>query len=84
MIAYFEQQIWDSVGGKPDLDLETWKYFGESLGWRIKNNWKPYEFLSFTLAAPVGQLPRAVWSMRLDGRRKRLSALTSRLVNYKI
>ncbi|MEH2282354.1 MAG: GUN4 domain-containing protein [Nostoc sp.] len=74
-----QKQIWDSVGGKPDLDLETWKYFGESLGWRIKNNWKSYEFLSFTLAAPLGQLPRAIWSMRLDGRRKRLSALTSRL-----
>ncbi|MDZ8091152.1 MULTISPECIES: GUN4 domain-containing protein [unclassified Nostoc] len=74
-----QKQIWDSVGGKPDLDLETWKYFGESLGWRIKNNWKPYEFLSFTLTAAVGQLPRAIWSMRLDGRRKRFSALTSRL-----
>ncbi|MHC5735290.1 protein kinase domain-containing protein [Nostoc sp.] len=74
-----QKQIWDSVGGKPDLDIETWEYFGEWLGWRIKNNWKPYEFLSFTLAAPVGQLPRAIWSMRLDGRRKRLSALTSRL-----
>ncbi|BDI14356.1 hypothetical protein ANSO36C_01580 [Nostoc cf. commune SO-36] len=79
-----QKQIWDSVGGKPDLDLETWKYFGESIGWRIKNNWKPYAFLSFTLTAPAGQLPRAVLSMRLDGRRKRLSALTSRLVNCKI
>ncbi|YAG11445.1 non-specific serine/threonine protein kinase [Nostoc sp. DSM 114161] len=79
-----QKRIWDSVGGKPDLDLETWQYFGECLGWRIKNNWKPYDFLSFTLAAPAGQLPRAVWSMRLDGRTKRLSALTSRLVNCKI
>ncbi|MEH2172800.1 serine/threonine-protein kinase [Nostoc sp.] len=79
-----QKQIWDSVGGKPDLDFKTWKYFGECLGWRIKNNWKPYEFLSFTLTAPAGQLPRAVWSMRIVGRRKRLSALTSKLVNCKI
>ncbi|MBG1241392.1 GUN4 domain-containing protein [Nostoc sp. NZL] len=79
-----QKRVWDSLGGKPDLDLETWKYFGECLGWRIKNNWKPYDFLSFTLAAPAGQLPRAVWSMRLDGRRKRLCALTSRLIDCKI
>ncbi|MBC6436435.1 protein kinase, partial [Nostoc sp. HG1] len=53
-----QKRIWDSVGGKPDLDFETWEYFGECLGWRIKNNWKPYDFLSFTLTAPAGQLPR--------------------------
>ncbi len=79
-----QKQIWDRVGGKPDLDFKTWKYFGESLGWRIKNNWKLYDSLSFTLTAPAGQLPRAVWSMRIVGRRKRLSALTSKLVNCKI
>nr|WP_256973258.1 serine/threonine-protein kinase [Nostoc sp. T09] len=79
-----QKQIWGSVGGKPDLDLETWKYFGECLGWRHKNNWILYQSLSFKLASPAGHLPRAIWSMRLDGRRKRFSALTSRLTDCKI
>ncbi|MBD2197922.1 MULTISPECIES: serine/threonine-protein kinase [Calothrix] len=79
-----QKQLWERVGGKADLDLKTWNYFGECLGWRSKNKWEPYEDLSFTLASPAGHLPRAIWSMRLDGRRKRLSALTSRLTDCQI
>jgi serine/threonine protein kinase len=72
-------QIWQSVGGNPNLDHKNWKNFGERVGWRVKGNWKPYEELTFTLTAPIGQLPRAVWSIRVDGRRKRISALMSKL-----
>ncbi|BAY33021.1 serine/threonine protein kinase [Nostoc carneum NIES-2107] len=74
-----QKQIWESIGGKADLDLKTWEHFGEYLGWRIKNKWEPYKDLIFVLASPSGQLPRAIWSMRFNGRRKRISALTSRL-----
>ncbi|MFB2936675.1 GUN4 domain-containing protein [Aerosakkonemataceae cyanobacterium BLCC-F154] len=72
-------QIWQSVGGNPNLDNKNWKNFGERVGWRVKGNWKLYEELTFTLTAPIGQLPRAVWSIRVDGRRKRISALMSKL-----
>lgn len=79
-----QKHIWDSVGGNPNLNLETWKCFGERVGWRVQNTWKPYEALPFSLASPMGQLPRAIWSMRVDGRRRRLSSVASRLVDCKI
>lgn len=76
--------IWQSMGGNPDLDYKIWKDFGERVGWREKDRWKPYEEIAFNITAPMGHLPRAVWSIRIAGRRKRISALMSRLVKCNI
>ncbi len=52
-----QQQIWDSVGGK-------YTEFCDQVGWRVKDNWKYYEELSFRETAPPGHLPITVWRRR--------------------
>ncbi|MFB2973983.1 GUN4 domain-containing protein [Aerosakkonema sp. BLCC-F183] len=73
-----QKRIWESVGGKPgEYDYETFKKFGEKVGWYVKEKdnweWKYWRDLTFALNAPVGHLP-VVW---LCG----VSSLASRLVN---
>ncbi len=52
-----QRRIWESVGGTPDANYETYCRFGDRIGWRQKNNWLGYSHLTFTLNAPVGYLP---------------------------
>ncbi len=52
-----QQQIWDSVGGK-------YTEFCDRVGWRVKDNWKYYEELSFRETSPPGHLPITVWRRR--------------------
>lgn len=50
--------IWESVGGKRDIDYPTWCRFGDRIGWRVKGNWLHYSQLTFNRnAAPLGHLP---------------------------
>ncbi|MEZ2279537.1 MAG: GUN4 domain-containing protein [Microcoleus sp.] len=52
-----QHQIWESVGGK-------YTEFCDRVGWRVKDNWKYYEELSFRDSAPPGHLPITVWRRR--------------------
>jgi serine/threonine protein kinase len=53
-----QKSVWESVGGKRDVDYITWCYFGDRVGWRVKGNWLKYSDLTFNRdAAPVGHLP---------------------------
>lgn len=52
-----QKSIWESVGGKDNLDWKTYESFGERLGWRRKTTWLPYSSLTFTKNAPIGHLP---------------------------
>ena len=74
-----QKRIWESIGGNYYASDDTWKKFGYLVGWRKNRVWLLYENLSFSLSAPDGMLPRSVWSMRVSGRKKRLSALMVRL-----
>ena len=58
-----QKRIWESVGGKPGkYDYETYKKFGEKVGWyvnlgrRLERNHN----LTFSLKAPVGHLPEGI------------------------
>lgn len=54
--------IWESVGGTPDSNWETYCLFSEQVGWCLKgdNNetkWLFYPDLTFNHSAPAGHLP---------------------------
>ncbi len=84
-----QKRIWESVGGQPDADYETWSKFGDRIGWRINNHWLFYSDLNFTDNAPVGHFPAAAsvdllsvhqgWVVGLFGCLVGFSGLTSRL-----
>jgi serine/threonine-protein kinase len=52
-----QKRIWESVGGNPDADYETWCKFGDRVGWRVKQEWISNEALTFSTQA-CGHLPR--------------------------
>lgn len=53
-----QKGIWESIGGKIDLDYTIWCRFGDRLGWRVKGNWLNYSELTFdSEIAPLGHLP---------------------------
>jgi hypothetical protein len=52
-----QQQIWESVGGQ-------YTELCDRIGWRVKDNWKYYDELSFNQNAPPGHLPITVWRRR--------------------
>ncbi|MBD2180466.1 serine/threonine-protein kinase, partial [Aerosakkonema funiforme] len=54
-----QKRIWESVGGKPGkYDYETYKKFGEKVGWYVKEKgWKYISDITFSLNAPQGHLP---------------------------
>lgn len=63
-----QKRIWESVGGKPgEYDYETYKKFGEKVGWYVKEKdyWKYWSDLTFSRNAPGGHLPS--WSPLLGG-----------------
>lgn len=86
-----QKRIWESVGGQPDADYETWCKFGDRIGWRMNNNWLFYSDLNFVDNAPLGHFPAAAsvdlltvhqgWVVGLFGCLVGFSALTSRLAN---
>jgi WD40 repeat protein len=56
-----QKEIWQSVGGTKNADIEIYRSFCESVGWLIKNGrGLSYSELTFNTTAPVGHLPGAV------------------------
>ncbi len=53
-----QKRIWESVGGTPFVDYETYCRFCDRIKWRVNNDWLDYEQLTFSLEkAPEGHLP---------------------------
>jgi hypothetical protein len=56
-----QKRIWESVGGNPKADYETWCKFGDRVGWRkgfiMMKEWRDYKDLTFNVKAPEGHLP---------------------------
>ena len=53
-----QKQVWESIGGKIDIDYTIWCRFGDRLGWRRDGNWLNYSDLTFDRdTAPLGHLP---------------------------
>lgn len=79
-----QQHIWQSIGGNKGADTETWRRFGERVGWRAGDDWMAYKDLTFTLKASEGHLPycRAWvewgWPKHIVGR---FDSLVSRLAS---
>ncbi len=57
-----QKRIWESVGGTPNADYETYCHFGDRVKWRVDNKWMWYEDLTFTTEAPAGHLPVWAWT----------------------
>ena len=77
-----QKQVWESIGGKIDLDYTIWSRFGDRLGWRINGNWLNYSDLTFDQnIAPLGHLPAGGVDGIVLGKWDLVgSALASRLV----
>jgi hypothetical protein len=55
-----QKRIWESVGGTPNADYETYCHFGDRVKWRVDKNWLNYSDLTFTTdttEAQEGHLP---------------------------
>jgi hypothetical protein len=86
-----QKRIWESVGGTPNANYETYCCFGARVKWRVDNNWLYYDDLTFTTEAQEGHLPTVV-GYGLDGDRVEdwdfmlgvCSSLASRLVKFSI
>ncbi|MGC8452341.1 MAG: GUN4 domain-containing protein [Cylindrospermopsis raciborskii] len=52
-----QQQIYQSLGGTKEFDLEIWRSMGDRVGWRQGGRWLDYSDLNFSQTAPSGQLP---------------------------
>jgi uncharacterized caspase-like protein len=85
-----QKRIWESVGGTPDADYETYCRFGDRIKWRVNNDWLNYEQINFSAKAPEGHLPGRLfwvgcgWWWVGGGRWCEVSSLASRLVNCNI
>ncbi|HEY9675176.1 MAG TPA: GUN4 domain-containing protein, partial [Waterburya sp.] len=53
--------IWLSLGGTSGADYETYRRFGDRVGWRVNNGWLDYYQLTFSLQSPQGHLPVGAW-----------------------
>ncbi len=61
-----QKRIWESVGGTPDAEYETFKKFAVRIGWlkkEKKERWLAHVQLNFDLSAPKGHLPFFALSM---------------------
>ncbi len=58
-----QKEIWlrESVGGNPHAGTETFRRFGDCVGWRINSKWLNYSKLTFSLNSPIGHLPWGGW-----------------------
>ncbi|MFB2937467.1 GUN4 domain-containing protein [Aerosakkonemataceae cyanobacterium BLCC-F154] len=82
-----QKRIWDSLGGSFYAQRDTWRNFGDLVGWRdgsVRGEWGGgwffYEQLDFSLTAPLGQFPVA-WTHRESDWKQRHIALMQRLVS---
>ena len=52
-----QKRIYQSLGGTREYNSEVWQKFGDKVGWRKKNEWLPYNYLTFSERAPEAHLP---------------------------
>jgi hypothetical protein len=53
-----QKRIWQDIEATTkDANVDTWKYFGDRVGWRVNDYWIGYSNLTFSLDAPEGHLP---------------------------
>lgn len=52
-----QKRIWESVGGMPDYDYETWEKFAIEVEWLVENKWRTYSSLPFSTQSKEGNLP---------------------------
>lgn len=53
-----QKRIWMDEGGKPGIyNLSVHERFGDRVGWRVNDHWRPYSDLNFTLNSAFGHLP---------------------------
>ena len=56
-----QQKIYQGLGGSKYYDQKMWEVFGETVGWRITDNWLCYKEIIFDIKAPKGQFPACIW-----------------------
>ena len=55
-----QKRIWEGIRKQQkndEVNYDTYKTFGERLGWCVEGNWLTYNDLTFSLNAPEGHLP---------------------------
>jgi GUN4-like len=52
-----QQRIWQSLGGTKSSGYDTFKSFGDRVGWSLEGNWRSQDNLIFSLNAADGHLP---------------------------
>ncbi|WP_258004682.1 GUN4 domain-containing protein, partial [Cylindrospermopsis raciborskii] len=53
-----QQKIYRNLGGTwCNFDVNVWRSFGDSVGWRKQGSWLSIGDLNFSLSAPTGHLP---------------------------
>ncbi len=53
-----QKRIWKEIEATiQDTGVDTWKYFGNKVSWRVNDYWIGYSNLTFSLDAPEGHLP---------------------------
>ena len=56
-----QQKIYQGLGGSKYYDQKMWEVFGETVGWRITDDWLYYREIIFDIKAPEGQFPACIW-----------------------
>ncbi|MDZ8141014.1 MAG: GUN4 domain-containing protein [Nostoc sp. DedQUE04] len=64
-----QRNIWFSIDGQPGkFDAATFRNFGDSVGWRVNDDWlRNYTSFNFSQAAPKGHLPSLRFPHAEDG-----------------
>ncbi len=52
-----QRNIYREIGGGKIHQAQTWRTFGDQVGWRKRGAWLPYKDLNFSISAPTGHLP---------------------------
>jgi hypothetical protein len=58
-----QEEIYQRTGITKEYDAQAWQRFGNTVGWRVNNQW---EQCTFDLKAPQGHLP--VMGVRVEGK----------------
>ena len=56
-----QKRIYINVGGTNKYDQKIWENFGESIGWRVNQEWLKVDDINFVANAAIGHLPWDVW-----------------------
>jgi serine/threonine protein kinase len=56
-----QKRIYEGVGGTRKYNEKIWENFGESVGWRVSQEWLKVDDIKFVANAAIGHLPWDVW-----------------------